>query len=240
MQPHSGSLAGIRRALRACADAADASFLQRFFKTGAGEYAEGDRFRGIRVPQLRRLARQYRAAPRRLVLALLRSPWHEERLLALLILVAQYRVADRAGREAICRIYLSHTRCVNNWDLVDASAAGILGAHLDPGDVAILERLARCASLWERRIAIVATLHWIRQGRFGPTLRIAKLLLRDPHDLIHKAVGWMLREVGARDRAREEDFLRKHYRAMPRTMLRYAIESFPEPRRRRYLRGKIA
>jgi 3-methyladenine DNA glycosylase AlkD len=229
------SLSGIRRELGKCADAADARFLQRFFKTGAAEYGAGDRFRGIRVPEVRRLARRHRGAPRRFVLALLRSPWHEERLLALLILVAQFRAADTAEREAIRRTYLAHMRYVNNWDLVDASAPDILGAS----DIALLERLARSASIWERRIAIMSTFGSIREERFGPTLRIAKLLLRDPHDLIHKAVGWMLREVGKRDRAREEAFLRRHCRAMPRTMLRYAIEHFPEPRRQRYLRGQI-
>ena len=188
------------------------------------------------MPDVRRLARRYRAAPRGVVLALLRSPWHEERLLALLILVAQYGVADAAEREAICRTYLAHTRYVNNWDLVDASAPEILGA----AEIALLERLARSSSLWERRIAIMSTFASIRRARFGPTLRIARILLRDPHDLIHKAAGWMLREVGKRDRAREEAFLRRHCRAMPRTMLRYAVEHFPEPRRKRYLRGEIA
>jgi 3-methyladenine DNA glycosylase AlkD len=231
--------AGIRRDIQKLADPESAVFLQRFFKTGRGEYAHGDRFLGIRVPELRRLARTYRALPRQQVVALLRSRWHEERVVALLILADQYRHADAAERNAIHRAYLSNTRHINNWDLVDLSAEHIVGAHLDPMRLTVLEQLARSESLWERRIAIIATFCWIKQGIHTPTLRIAALLLNDPHDLIHKAVGWMLREVGKRDLRQEEVFLREHYRAMPRTMLRYAIERFPERRRQRYLRGQV-
>jgi 3-methyladenine DNA glycosylase AlkD len=226
----------LRRELRALADARDAAFLQRFFKTAPGEYGAGDRFLGVRVPVLRRLAREYRDLPAAQALALLRSRWHEERLLALFLLVAQYRRGGAAERAAIARAYLAHTRWINNWDLVDASAGPILGAELYPRRVSVLERLARSKSLWERRIAIMATSYWIREREFGPTLRIARMLLDDPHDLVHKAVGWMLREVGWRDRRREEAFLRRHGRRMPRTMLRYAIERFPARQRRRYLR----
>jgi 3-methyladenine DNA glycosylase AlkD len=166
--------------------------------------------------------------------ALLQSPWHEARLLALLILVRQYTRMSNA-RGAIYRLYLRNTHRVNNWDLVDLSAGQIVGAHLAERDRATLHLLARSRSLWERRIAIIATGIYIRRGEFGPTLRIARLLLEDPHDLIHKAVGWMLREVGKRDREAEEAFLRRYAHRMPRTMLRYAIERFPERLRRRYL-----
>jgi 3-methyladenine DNA glycosylase AlkD len=233
------SAAALRREIRALADPGAAEFLQRFFKTRRGEYAHGDRFLGIRVPALRRLARAYRTVPRQQVVRLLRSRWHEERMVALLILAAQYRRADGAERDAIYRAYLANTDHINNWDLVDLSAEHIVGAHLDPARLAVLERLAQSDSLWERRIAVLSTFGWIKQGRYEPALHIAGILVTDPHDLIHKAVGWMLREVGKRDLKREEAFLRRHYRTMPRTMLRYAIEKFPERRRQQYLRGKV-
>jgi 3-methyladenine DNA glycosylase AlkD len=232
------ALTGLRRELRALADPARVEVLQRFFKTGPGQYGEGDQFPGHRVPQLRRLARSYRALERLPLLELLRSRGHEERLLGLLILVEQYRRGSDGEREAIFRTYLSNTSHINNWDLVDASAEQIIGAHLDPQQVGVLEQLARSASLWERRIAIMATFYWIKRGVFEPALHMAQLLLHDRHDLIHKAVGWMLREVGKRDRSREEDFLRRHHRIMPRVMLRYALEHFPEADRQRYLRGE--
>ena len=229
----------VRAAIRAEASAADAEFLQRYFKTGPGEYGEGDRFLGVRVPALRGLAKRFRALPPDDVLALLRSEWHEERLLALLLMVEQYVRGDAARRGEIHQAYLANTAYVNNWDLVDSSAPTLVGAHLAPGHTALLDRLSRSANTWERRIAMLATAHAIRAGDFAPTLRIAERLLADPHDLIHKAVGWMLREVGKRDPAREEAFLRAHYRRMPRTMLRYAIERFPEELRQRYLRGEV-
>ena len=234
-----GELARIRRELRGQADPKAAAVLQRFFKTGRGEYAEGDRFLGVKVPPIRRLARAHGDLPHADVLTLLRSHWHEERLLALLILVAQYQRATARHRAAIYRAYRSNTRYINNWDLVDLSAEHIVGAHLDPFRIAVLERMAQSRSLWDRRIAILATFHWTKKGIFEPTLRIAELLLDDPHDLIHKAAGWMLREVGKRDLACEEGFLLAHCRTMPRTMLRYAIERFPEGRRRQYLRGTM-
>lgn len=221
------NLPALRRELQTLADPIRAEGLQRFFKAGPGEYGEGDRFLGLRVPQLRRLSRAYRKLEWRHLLELLGSPGHEERLLALLILVEQYRRATDAEREAIYQLYLSNTRQINNWDLVDSSAEHIVGAHLEPHDLGVLERLARSTSLWERRIAVMATFRWTKQGRFEPTLHLARLLLHDPEDLIHKATGWMLREV-KRDRVREEEFLREHYRTMPRTMLRYALEHFPE------------
>ncbi len=233
------TLGALRRKLRAEADADDAVHLQRFFKTGPGQYGEGDRFLGVRVPVLRRLARDYRTLPADDALTLLQSRWHEERLLGLLLLVAIYQRGHSADKEAVYDAYLAHTRHINNWDLVDASAEHIVGPHVIPDKVDVLERLARSPDLWERRIAMLATFHTIRQGQFAPALRIATLLLNDRHDLIHKAVGWMLREIGKRDRAAEQAFLREHHSAMPRTALRYAIEHFPERERQRYLAGTI-
>ena len=225
-------------ALDALRDPAIAASSQRFFKSGPGEYGEGDRFLGIRVPVLRRLARMHRSLPLDQVVEHLRSVWHEERLLALLILVEQDRRGSAESRERIHSTYLGHTRFVNNWDLVDTSAEHLVGAHVGPDDLTLLERLAGSSSVWERRIAMLATFHWTKQGVSEPALRIANLLLDDPHDLIHKAVGWMVREVGKRDPQRVEAFLAERYRRMPRTMLRYAVERLPEARRQRYLRGE--
>jgi 3-methyladenine DNA glycosylase AlkD len=225
--------------LRELGDPDDAAFLQRYFRTGPGEYGEGDRFLGIRVPAVRKLVRAYRGTPLDEVAALLRSEWHEARLLALLLLVDAYGRGDGATREAVYRLYLASTPYINNWDLVDTSAPHVVGAHLEAGDRGELDRLARSGSLWERRIAMLATQHFIRRGEFVTALRIAEALVGDPHDLIHKAVGWMLREVGNRDRAAEEAFLRRHQRTMPRTMLRYAIEKFPPELRRAYLAGTV-
>ena len=225
--------------LESLANPEDALFLQRFFKTAAGQYGEGDRFLGIRVPVLRRLAKKYGTLPLDEVSRLLHAPFHEARLLALLILVRIYDRGDAALREQLFTFYLENTACINNWDLVDASAEHIVGRHLRGGSVRPLVRLARSKVVWERRIAIIATYHFIKLGTLAPTLQIAELLLGDSHDLIHKAVGWMLREVGKRDRQAAEDFLRSHCRSMPRTMLRYAIERFPPELRRAYLRGDV-
>ncbi|MEP6550175.1 MAG: DNA alkylation repair protein, partial [Gemmatimonadales bacterium] len=218
---------------------ADAVHLLRFFKTGPGEYGEGDQFLGLRVPALRALARKYAAIEQADVLEMLTSRWHEERLLALVLLGNAYKRGDDARRGQIHRAYLAHTRYINNWDLVDASAEHIVGPHLDVRDIALLERLASSKDIWERRIAIVSTFHFIKRKEFRPTLTIAELLLNDSHDLIHKAVGWMLREVGKRDRGVLDTFLRKHYKKMPRTMLRYAIERHPEGIRKKYLAGFV-
>jgi len=213
---------------------------QRFFKTGPGEYGEGDRFLGIRVPVIRKVVREVRHIELGDALELLRSPLHEARLLALLILVDRYsRAGTPAERRAIYRAYLDHTEFINNWDLVDASAEHIVGAYLFERNRKPIYRLAGSISLWERRIAVLATFHFIKREQYDDTLAVAGLLLDDPEDLIHKAVGWMLREVGNRDRPAENRFLRKHYRRMPRTMLRYAIEKFPEKSRRAYLRGEV-
>lgn len=221
------------------ADPGVAAGMERFFKTGPGEYGEGDKFRGIRVPVLRNLARTHQDLGLPEVERLLHSGFHEDRLLALLVLNRIFAQADEKRREAIYRLYLKNTRFINSWDLVDASAEYIVGAHLRHKSRAPLLRLAGSGRLWERRIAILATFHFIKSGEFGETLTIARRLLSDPEDLIHKAVGWMLREIGKRDFKVEDAFLRAHYRGMPRTMLRYAIERYPEPRRRAYLMGEV-
>ncbi len=223
--------------VRALADPGRVAVLQGFFKTGKGEYAEGDQFIGVRVPQLRELCRECRGAGIAEAAPLLRSAIHEERLLALLLLVDAFKRADEAGKRAIYDFYLSNTRSINNWDLVDASAEHIVGGWLFERSKAPLTKLARSRDLWERRIAIVATFHFIRRGKLDETFRIADLLMADPQDLIHKATGWMLREAGKRDGAALRRYLRRRHDKMPRTMLRYAIEHFPEVERRRYLEG---
>ncbi|HEY6051098.1 MAG TPA: DNA alkylation repair protein [Thermoanaerobaculia bacterium] len=209
-----------------------------FFKTGAGEYGEGDRFLGLDAATMHREARTFRDFPLGEIEKLLDSPWHEERLVALLVLVGSYERAPREERERIFRFYLAHTSRVNNWDLVDASAPRIVGAHLGPKGGALRRRLARSQNLWERRIAIVSTLASIRAGELAATFETARLLLSDGHDLIHKAAGWMLREAGKRDPAALRRFLAANGEKMPRTMLRYAIERFdPEERRGWMSRG---
>jgi 3-methyladenine DNA glycosylase AlkD len=229
--------AAIHRDVLALANPTRARHSLRFFKTAPGEYGAGDRFLGLSVPEIRKLEVKHRAAPLGVITRLLHSKWHEERLLALCILVRQYRTAGPAQRSAIFRLYLGNTKYINNWDLVDCSAWQIVGAQLREGGRERLVRLAKSKGLWERRIAIIATADYIKLGEFDDTLRIARALRDDPHDLIHKAVGWMLREVGKRDRSALEGFLRRHAARMPRTMLRYAIERFPEQLRRRYLAG---
>lgn len=236
----SQSVKEIERELHRLADPKSAEILARFFKTGPGEYGEGDRFLGIRVPVLRTLAKKHRSLDLSGCRALLGSPYHEARLLALLILVQAYDRGDEELRDSIYRLYMDEIGRVNNWDLVDSSAEYIVGPHLEKRKKTILYDLARSTSVWERRIAILATFHYVKAGSFDETLRIADMLLLDPHDLIHKAVGWMLREVGKRDQAVAEAFLRPRYRRMPRTMLRYAIEKYPDELRRRYLNGEVA
>jgi 3-methyladenine DNA glycosylase AlkD len=232
--------ATIRGELRALADPRIAAASKRFFKTAAGGYGHGDRFLGIRVPVLREIARESRAASLAAALALLRSPFHEERLVALLMLVDRYGRGTPAERQRIFRQYLEHVpKHVNSWDLVDSSAPHIVGAHLEHRARGVLYELARSRHLWSRRVAIMATFPLVRRGSFHDTLALAKLVLDDPEDLVHKAVGWMLREVGNRDRAAAERFLRRHLRRMPRTMLRYAVEKYPARLRRAYLAGTI-
>jgi len=232
-------VAEIQNQLAGLSNPEDGLFLQRFFKTGPGQYGAGDLFRGIRVPVLRRLSVVNQAISLEEAARLLRSTYHEDRLLALLILVRQYGKADEAGRAAVYELYLNSMQFINNWDLVDASAEHIVGAFLSDKSREPLDHLARSRSIWERRMAILATFHFIKRGLFDPTLRIAERLLKDKEDLIHKAVGWMLREVGKRDLQKEEAFLVAHYRQMPRTMLRYAIEKFPADKRRGYLKGAV-
>ncbi|MBL7031559.1 MAG: DNA alkylation repair protein [Nitrospira sp.] len=226
--------------LRELSDSEIAAHSQRFFKTGKGEYGEGDIFLGIRVPIIRKCIKEYRLISLDDTLKLLRSPFHEARLLALLILVKKYSSENKSSeKNAIYRAYLSNTKFINNWDLVDLSAHHIVGPHLFSKDRKPIYRLARSKSLWERRISVLSTFHFINKEDFTDALAIAELLLHDREDLIHKAVGWMLREVGKRDLNAEERFLMKHYKDMPRTMLRYAIEKLPEPKRLAYLHGRI-
>jgi 3-methyladenine DNA glycosylase AlkD len=225
--------------LRSLGSPGDAAFLARFFKTGPGQYGEGDVFIGVRVPVIRQVAKEFRHLPLPEVECLLHSTIHEERLAALVILVVQAAKADAQTKKDIYDLYLANTKYVNNWDLVDLSAPQIVGGYLEIRSRKPLDRLAKSASLWERRISVLAT-HWfIRHGEFADTIRIAEILLADEEDLIHKALGWMLREVGKRDGAVLEEFLGEHCRAMPRTMLRYAIERFPEEKRRKYMGGVV-
>jgi len=233
------SLKQIKLDLKKLASKEDARFLQRFFKTGIGQYGEGDKFLGIRVPVLRKLAKQYNGVSIDDAVRLLCSEFHEERMLALIIMVNHFKKGEAKEKEALYRLYLTHTKYINNWDLVDTSAEHIVGAHLLNRDRKPLYDLAISDDLWERRIAILATFHFIRRYQFDDALSISRILLNDREDLIHKAVGWMLREIGKRDIKAEESFLIKHYQTMPRTMLRYAIEKFPEEKRQKYLRGEI-
>jgi 3-methyladenine DNA glycosylase AlkD len=225
--------------LRALANPAVASHSARFFKTGPGEYGEGDRFLGITVPVIREEVREFFGTPLPEVVKLLKSPVHEERLLALLLFVKKYEKGEGGLKKKICTLYLRNTRYINNWDLIDLTAEKIVGPFLADGKRRPLYHLAKSKSLWERRIAILSTFHFIKNHEFSDTLKISRMLLTDEHDLIHKAVGWMLREVGKRDTSTLESFLRRHYQAMPRTMLRYAIERFPEAKRKKYLNGSI-
>lgn len=236
VSPFTSMLKEILDELEKLEDSATASILQKFFKTGPGDYGEGDRFRGIRVPVLRKFAKKYQKLELSDNLSLLRSPFHEDRLLALLILIRVFCRSDPATREQVYELYLGNTHFINNWDLVDLSAEHIVGAFLRDKERDPLYRLARSTSLWERRIAVLATFNYVKCGQFEETFRIAEMLLRDKEDLLHKAVGWMLRETGKRDLGAEQAFLNIHYQQMPRTMLRYAIERFPEDKRLEYLR----
>lgn len=229
----------ISNILRSLANPAIAAHSRRFFKTGIGQYGEGDRFLGIRVPELRGQAKKYMAVPLAEVQRLLSSAYHEERLCALLILVQKFSKGGPTDRKAIYKVYLKNTRYINNWDLVDLSAPFIVGAYLVDKDRRLLYKMARSKSLWERRIAVLATFNFIKNLEFIDALKIVGMLVDDREDLIHKAAGWMLREVGKREPNVEKAFLKQHYRRMPRTMLRYAIEKFPEHERRQYLKGAV-
>lgn len=227
----------LRRQFRALGNAERAAGALRFFKTGPGEYGEGDQFLGLSVPQVRAMLPQTDELVEKEVLTLLRSEWHEERLLALLILVRRFAKArkDEETRARLVDAYLKNTRWINNWDLVDTSAPFILGEWLRTRERDVLDTLAKSKSLWEQRIAVLATLAFIRAGEFDDTLRLCERFLTHEHDLMHKACGWMLREAGKRDAGVLRAFLDRHAACMPRTMLRYAIEKLPEGERRKYL-----
>ncbi len=229
----------IQRKLQELGSREKATVLQRFFKTGPGEYGEGDVFVGVKVPELRKLAKEYQEITVKGVKQLLKSPIHEERLLALLILVRKYSKGNETEKKRIYELYLKNTQFINNWDLVDISSHHIIGAFLVDKSKEPLYSLAKSMNLWERRISIISTFYFIKHDKYAETLKISEILLMDEQDLIHKAVGWMLREIGKRHIPTEEKFLRKHYKRMPRTMLRYAIEKFPEDKRQGYLKGKI-
>ncbi len=234
-------ITAIKHAIVSAADPKRAEVYRWFFKTGKGQYGEGDQFLGIVVPKCRSIAKEYHNLSFKEIQTLLHSSIHEERLIALLILVSQFQKGNEKTKEKIFRFYLRSTKWINNWDLVDLSADKIVGAYLLPckQERSVLTELARSSSLWKRRIAIVSTFAFIREKQYTDTINIAKLLLRDSHDLIHKAVGWMLREMGKRDIATLVQFLQPRYKIMPRTMLRYAIEKFPEEARKAYLRGEV-
>ena len=225
----------LRQQLRALAEPDRIAGLQRFFKTGPGGYGEGDRFLGVRVPAVRSVAEQHPRLALEDVSELLRSRFHEERLAALVLLVRRYRHGEECERQRIVHLYLASTRWVNSWDLVDTSAPQILGAHLLDRPRSVLDRLAVSPFVWERRIAIMATFAFVRAGDHGDTLRLAACLLHDEHDLMHKATGWMLREVGTRDEPSLVGFLERHAEDMPRTMLRYAVERLGPAERARLM-----
>lgn len=225
----------LKRDLAQLADSDRARNLSWFFKTGKGQYGEGDIFLGIKVPSQRKVAKKYVDMPLSDLQELLLSRIHEHRLTALLILVLKYQKADNLGKDEIFNFYLKNSERINNWDLVDLSAPRIVGDYLVGKDTSILFKLAKSSNLWERRIAILATFKFISNNDFEDALSISTILLHDKHDLIHKAVGWALREIGKRDQEIEETFLSKNYTTMPRTMLRYAIEKFCEEKRRLYL-----
>ena len=233
------SLTQIKKEIKKQANPKQAVILQGFFKTGKGEYGEGDVFYGIKVPEQRAIAMQFKDLSLNDLKSLLNSKIHEERLIAAFILVDQYKRGDEKKKKIIFNFYLKNRKGINNWDLVDLSAPKIVGAYLIDREKDLLYKFANSKDLWEKRISIISTQAFIREHFFEDTLNISKILLNDKHDLIHKAVGWMLREVGNRDMETEEEFLKKFYKKMPRTMLRYAIEKFPEQKRINYLKGLI-
>lgn len=228
----------VSRTLRGLGSAADAEHAQRYFKTGPGQYGFGDRFIGVRVPVLRKLVKTHAALPFAALRVLLQSEIHEERLFALLVMVHRFTRETEPRQTAIHTLYLENLRAVNNWDLVDCSAPTLVGAYLADRDKQPLYTMAASDNLWHRRIAMLAAFHFIRNNVFDDALAIAAMLRDDPEELIHKAVGWMLREIGKRDIRALTSFLDQYADAMPRTMLRYAIEKFPEPRRQYYLRRR--
>jgi len=229
------SLTELKKEIKKAAKPADAVILQRFFKTGKREYGEGDKFVGIKVPVLRAIAKTFYLLQLNDLQELIVSPVHEERMISLFILIHQFTKADDKQKEKIFKFYLKNTKTINNWDLVDLSAPQIVGGYLLDKERSILYKLAVSKSLWERRISMLATFTFVKAGNFNDTIEIAKILLADKHDLIQKAVGWMLREIGKRDMETEEEFLKEYCKVMPRTMLRYAVEKFPEDKRKFYM-----
>lgn len=229
------TLNNIKKELKSLANPKQAVILERFFKTGSGEYGEGDVFLGIKVPRQRQVAKKYVDLSLADLGKLIKSKIHEQRLVALLILIEKYKKGSDIERQKYYNFYLKNTLYINNWDLVDLSAPNIVGNYLLDKPRAVLHKLARSGNLWERRIAVIAVFSFIRENDFKDILKLAKLLLNDEHDLIHKAVGWMLRETGKRDQTVLEKFLLKYYQKMPRPMLRYAIERLGESKRKYYL-----
>jgi 3-methyladenine DNA glycosylase AlkD len=229
------SLAELKKKIKLASSPNIAIILQRFFKTGKGEYGEGDIFAGIKVPVLRAIAKEHYELGFDDLKELIKSHIHEERMISLFILVHKFIKGDEKIREKVFRFYLKNTKTINNWDLVDLSAPQIIGGSLVDKERTVLYELAASKSLWERRISMLATFTFIKKGDFNDTIEIAKILLYDKHDLIQKAVGWMLREIGKRDIETEEEFLKEYCKTMPRTMLRYAIEKFPEDKRKYYM-----
>lgn len=232
------ALQDIKEELQSLADSETAKHSQRFFKTGKGEYGEGDIFLGIRVPVIRKLAKKYSYLSLSNILSLLKSKFHEQRLLAIIMLVNLYKVADKKTQKEIFSLYINNTRYINNWDLVDISAASIVGAYLNDKSKKLLYDFSDSEDIWQRRIAIISTYHFIRNNDFTDSLKLSERLLNDPHDLIHKAVGWMLREIGKKNQSIEAAFLDKYASRMPRTMLRYALERFPADSRKSYMAMK--
>jgi 3-methyladenine DNA glycosylase AlkD len=217
------------------ADPKQASNLQRFFKTGKGDYGEGDIFIGLKVPEQRKLSKKYKDLSLDHIQELLNSKIHEHRLTALFILVNRYKKVEEDEKKHIFDFYIKNTKNINNWDLVDSSAPYIIGTYLLEKDKSILYTLAKSNNLWERRISVLGSGGFIKNKQYDDLLKISEILLKDEHDLIHKAVGWMLREIGKRNQEVEEDFLKKHYKVMPRTMLRYSIEKFSKSKRKFYM-----
>lgn len=225
----------LKKDLKSLANPKQAKILQRFFKTGLGEYGAGDIFLGIKVPVQREVAKKYLHLGFNNIKNLLKSKIHEYRLVGILILVNKYKEAGKQKKKEIFNFYIKNYQGINNWDLVDLSAPNIVGDYLLNKKKDILYKLAKSKNLWQKRIAIISTFTFIKNNKFNDTLKISKLLLNDDHNLIHKAVGWMLRELGKRDQKIEEKFLKKHIKKMPRTTLRYAIERFEEKKRKSYL-----
>ena len=229
-------IAGIQHELEAYIDPIKKEYLPRFFKTGKGQYGEGDRFLGVVVPNTRLVAKLHKDEPFEVMAGLLQSEWHECRLCALLMLVERFKKSDEAGKKDIYDFYLSQTARINNWDLVDLSAPGIVGEYLKDKTREDLYRLADSSLLWDQRIAVVSTYTLIKNNDFIEILRLSEQLLSHKHDLMQKAIGWMLREMGKRDKDLLVQFLERYCKIMPRTMLRYAIEKFPEEERREFMK----